>query len=96
LKEEKGGGITFGDNISTMIVGKGIISLDNGKTKTHNALCVEELKHNILSVNQMCDQGYSFTFHYKGCEIRKAASRRLVENANRTSSDVYILNEIKE
>jgi hypothetical protein len=34
LKEEKGGSITFGDNSSTRIVGKGTISLDNGKTKT--------------------------------------------------------------
>jgi hypothetical protein len=44
---------TFGDNASARIVGKGIISLDNGKTKTHNVLYVEGLKHDFLSVIQM-------------------------------------------
>jgi hypothetical protein len=39
-KEEKGGSVTFGDNASTSIVGKGTIILDNGKTKTHNVLYV--------------------------------------------------------
>jgi hypothetical protein len=34
LKEEKGGSVTFGDNTSARIIGKGIISLDNGNTKT--------------------------------------------------------------
>jgi hypothetical protein len=33
LKEENGGNVTFGDNVSARIVGKGILSLDNGKTK---------------------------------------------------------------
>jgi hypothetical protein len=44
----------------------------------------------------MFDEGYNLTFHSKWCEIRKADSRRLVENANRTSSNVYILDEVKE
>jgi hypothetical protein len=51
LKEEKGGSITFADNASARIVGKCIISLDNGNTKTQNVLYVEGLKNNILSVS---------------------------------------------
>jgi hypothetical protein len=43
----------------------------------------------------MCDQGYNLTFHSKGCEIRKEGLGRLVANANRTPSNVYILNEVK-
>jgi hypothetical protein len=61
----------WGYNASTRIVGKGIVSLDNGKTKTQNVLYVEWLKHNIVSVNQICDQGYNLTFDSGGCEIRK-------------------------
>jgi hypothetical protein len=95
LKEEKGGSVTFGDKDSTRIVEKGIISLDNGKTKRKNFLCVEGLNNNLLSVSQICDQDYTRTFHCKGCEIRKATSGTLVENANITSRDVYILDKVK-
>ena len=95
LKEEKWGNVTFGDNASARIIGKGTVSLDNGKTKTQNVLYVEWIKHNLLSVIQMCDQGYNLTFHSKGCETRKEASGRLLENENRTSNDVYILDEVK-
>jgi hypothetical protein len=95
LKEEKGGSVTFGDNASARIVGKGTISLGNGNIKTYNVLYVEGLKHNLLSVSQMCDQGYNLTFHSKVCEIRKSGSGRLVENENRTMSIVYVLYEVK-
>jgi hypothetical protein len=95
LKEEKGGNVTFGDNTSTRIVGKHIISIDDGKTKTQNVLYVEGLKQNLLSVGQMCDQGYNLTFHSKQCEIRKVGSKILVPNANRTMRNVYVLDEVK-
>ena len=71
LKEEKGGNVTFEDNDSTRIFGKGTISIDNGKTKTKNVLYVEGLECNLLNVNQMCDQGHTLTFDSQGCEIRK-------------------------
>jgi hypothetical protein len=48
LKEENIDNVTFGDNASASIVGKGTISINNGKTKTHNVLYVEVLKHNDL------------------------------------------------
>jgi hypothetical protein len=43
----------------------------------------------------MCDQGYNLTFHSNSCEIRKGGSGRLVTNANKTLSNVYILDEVK-
>jgi hypothetical protein len=95
LTEEKGGSVTFGDKASIRIVGKGTVSLDNGKTKTQNVLYVEGLKNDILILIQMFDQVYNLTFHSKGCEIRKAASGILVENENITSRHVYILNKVK-
>jgi hypothetical protein len=94
LKEEKGDNVTFGDN-STRIVGNNIFSIDNGKTKTRNVLYFEGLKNNILCVIQIHEKCYNLTFNYKGCEIMKTTSRRLLENENITSNDVYILNEVK-
>jgi hypothetical protein len=95
LKEDKSSRVTFGDNASRRIFGKGTITLDNGKTKTQNVLYVEGLKHNIISVSQMCDQGYNLTFHSKACEIRKVGLERLMENSSRTPRNVYTLNEVK-
>jgi transposase InsO family protein len=52
------------------------------------------MKHNILSVSQMCDQGHKVTFDSQKCEIRKEGSGKLVSTAARTSSNIYVLSEI--
>jgi hypothetical protein len=52
------------------------------------------MKHNILSVIQMCDQGHKVTFDSQKCEIRKEGSRKLIATATRTSSNIYVLSEI--
>ena len=44
---------------------------------------------------QMRDQGYNLRFSSKECEIRKADLGRLVEKESRTTSNVYILDEVK-
>ena len=65
--EEKGGNVYFGDNGSANILGKGMVSLGDKRTKAENVLQVENMKHNLLSVNQMCDQGHILTFDSKKC-----------------------------
>jgi hypothetical protein len=55
---------------------------------------VEDIKHNILSVSQMCDQGHKFTFDSQKCEIIKEGSGKLVATTARTSSNIYVLSEI--
>jgi hypothetical protein len=52
------------------------------------------MKHNILSVSQMCDQGHKITLNSKKCEIRKECSVKLVGTAARTSNNIYVLSEI--
>jgi transposase InsO family protein len=52
------------------------------------------MKHNLLSVSQMCDQGHKVTFDSQKCEIRKEGSGKLVTTAARTSSNIYVLSEI--
>jgi hypothetical protein len=55
---------------------------------------VEDMKHNILSVSQMCGQGHKLTFDSDKCAIRKEGSRKLVGTATRTSNNIYVLSEI--
>jgi transposase InsO family protein len=52
------------------------------------------MKHNLLSVSQMCDQVHKVTFNSKKCEIRKEGSWKLVATAARTSGNIYVLSEI--
>jgi hypothetical protein len=57
-------------------------------------LLVEDMKHNLLSVIQMCDQGHKVTFDSQKCEIRREGSGKLVGTAARTSNNIYVLSEI--
>jgi hypothetical protein len=52
------------------------------------------MKHNIISVIQMCDQVHKVTFDPQKCGIRKEGSGKLVDAAARTSSNIYVLSEI--
>jgi hypothetical protein len=52
------------------------------------------VKHNLLSVIQICDQGHKVNFDSQKCEIRKEGSWRLIATAARTSSNIYVLSEI--
>jgi hypothetical protein len=52
------------------------------------------MKHNLLSVSQMCEQGHKVTFDSQKCEIRKKGSGKLVATTAITSSNIYVLSEI--
>jgi len=70
--------VTFANNGSSKILGKGTLSLHSGIDKVEKVLCFEKLKHNILSISQMCDQGHILTFDSRECEIRKTNLGKLV------------------
>lgn len=85
----KGGNFTFEDDISTKIRGKWTIILGNEKTKEHNSLLVENMKHNLLIVIQMCE--------FKKCELGEKNSSKLVAMATKTPNNVCTLDiEVKE
>jgi hypothetical protein len=55
LRNERDGSISFENDNSTKIIGKGTVKIGNKDTKVENVLLVEDMKHNLLSVIQMCD-----------------------------------------
>jgi hypothetical protein len=61
-----------------------------------NVLLVKNMKHNMLSVSEMCDEGHTLLFYSKKCEIRKKGLDKLVETTIRTPNNIYILNEIRK
>jgi hypothetical protein len=51
----------WNDN-STKTIGRGTIKLGSKDAKAENVLLVEDMKHDLLSVIQMCDQGHKLLF----------------------------------
>jgi hypothetical protein len=94
LKKERDGLVSFGNDNSTKIIGKGTVKLGSKDAMEENVLLVENMKHNLLSVSQMCDQGHTLLFDSKKCEIRKEGLGKLVATTMRTPNNIYILNEI--
>jgi len=56
LKQD--GHVTYGEG---KILGKGTIG-NESSLLIHDVLYVEGLKHNLLSISQLCDRGYQVTF----------------------------------
>ena len=99
LTEEKGGNVTFGNNALARIRGKWTFVLDEDKkvkTKEQNVLYVDGLKHNLLSVTQMCYQWHNVIFHSKGCKVMDVNTRNIVVKGVITSINVYVLEEGKK
>ena len=53
----KWGYITFKDNERGRIIGYGSIG-NNSSSLIENVLLVDGLKHNLLSISQLCDKGF--------------------------------------
>jgi hypothetical protein len=93
LRNERDGSVSFENDDSTKIIGKGTVKIGNKNTKEENIMLVD-MKHNLLSVSQMYDQGHKVTFNSQKCEIRKEGLGKLIATAVRTSSNIYVLSEI--
>jgi hypothetical protein len=50
-----------------MIIGKGTIKLESKDAMTKNVFLFEEMKHNLLVVSKMCDQGHKLVFDSNKC-----------------------------
>jgi hypothetical protein len=90
LRKGRDGSFSFRNDDSNKIIGKGTIKIGNKNTKAENVILVEDMKHNLLSVIQMCDQVHKVTFDSQKCEIRKEGSRKLISTTVRFSSNIYV------
>ena len=93
LEQHEGGSVKFGNNDGAKIIGRGIVKINDRKSKSEEVLFVIRLKHSLLSVSQICDRGHDVIFKKYGCEIRRANSGRLVAVGTRTSRNLYTLTE---
>ena len=70
LDKGKEGSITFGNDQSARIIGRGTSCLNSKKNLAENVLLIEDMEHNLLSVSQTCDKGQYMIFDLSGCQIR--------------------------
>jgi hypothetical protein len=96
ISKRKTGNVTFGNDDPGKIKGKGMVSLSNGKGKSQDVLLVDGMKHNFLSVIQMCDRGCDVVFTSKDCNIKFVNLGQVVAKSIRTENNVYVLKEDKE
>ncbi|XP_043694322.1 uncharacterized protein LOC122645033 [Telopea speciosissima] len=93
---QKARGSWFGNNDGAKIEGRGTVKLDTRNVKTNNILYVSGLKHNLLSVSQICDSGNQVLFTKEGCVIKKIKNGKTVARGRRTADNLYTLSEAHE
>ena len=59
--------------------------------KANNVSYVDGLKHNLLSVSQICDQGNEVVFSSKEFVVRELDTGKMVIKGTRTPRNLYIL-----
>ncbi|KAL8118058.1 hypothetical protein AgCh_015817 [Apium graveolens] len=76
FEERAGPSITFGDDNKGYTVGYGLISKDN--VIIEEVALVDGLKHNLLSISQLCDKGNSVTFNKETCVVINNQNNKVV------------------
>ena len=82
-----GGHIKFGNNATGKVVGIGEIGKD---FKFDHMLLVKGLKHNLLSVSQICDNGCRVTFDSTNCIVTKVEDNSTILVGQRVDN-IYII-----
>jgi hypothetical protein len=83
----KGGRITYGDGSQSKVIGKGIIDIP-GLGTSQEALYVEGLMANLLSISQFCDNDLVVQFSKKECNIFDSSGKWLM-GGERTADNCY-------
>jgi len=68
LRYHEGGIVIFGDDFKGKIIGIGNIKISSSPL-IKNVVLVDGLKHNLLSISQLCDRGFKVVFDDLACNI---------------------------
>ncbi|CAN1310032.1 Retrovirus-related Pol polyprotein from transposon TNT 1-94 [Linum perenne] len=90
LTFKKGGKVVFGDNSFGRILGHG--SIDSSPNPIFsNVLLVDSLKHNLLSISQLCDYGNRVSFESNFCFVETSDTNKLLFVGSR-KENIYSVN----
>ncbi|CAN1279836.1 Retrovirus-related Pol polyprotein from transposon TNT 1-94 [Linum perenne] len=90
LEEFKGGKVVFGDNNKSRIMGKGTIG-NKLQPTFHNVLFVPNLKHNLLSISQLCGIQNRVVFEANFCRIERISDGKTLFTGTR-NGNIYTIN----
>ena len=72
------GSVTFGNGIEGNVLGIGTLDFD-GLPRIKGILLVEGLKANLLSISQICDQGFTDNFDKENCVVVNQEGEEILE-----------------
>ena len=87
LKERVSGHVTFGDGTKGRIIAKCNI-VKNNLLYLNDVRYVEELKTNLISVSQLCDQDYIVNFSKESCVVT-SENKRVLMHGCRQGDNCY-------
>ncbi|KAG8634434.1 hypothetical protein MANES_17G033205v8 [Manihot esculenta] len=88
-KKDGSGQVTFGDNGKGKIVGIGKVGKENSPM-LDKVLLVDGLKHNLLSVSQLCDKGCRIIFEPKSCFVSRMSDNKILFVGERVEN-IYLI-----
>ena len=89
LDRRKNGNVSFSDNSKGIIRGIGTIG-NNSHTQIKNVLLIENLKFNLLSINQLCDKGFRICFEANVCHVINLSTNQIIYIGKR-HENVYVI-----
>ena len=89
IELKEGGFVTFGDNAKGKIIGKGKVGKNSFPT-IDNVLLVDGLKHNLLSISQLCDMGNKVIFESSHCIIKNEKENKILFLGHR-HENIYLV-----
>ena len=87
FEESVGPSIIFGDDNKGYTMGYGLISKDNAIIDSD--AIVDGLKHNLLSISQLCDKGNEVWFTKEACVISDKTTWNILFTGKR-KGNVYV------
>ncbi|XP_050217661.1 uncharacterized protein LOC126668514 [Mercurialis annua] len=97
LERKKLGNVTFGDDAKGQVVGIGKIG-NSSSPSIENVWLVNGLKHNLLSVSQLCDKGYNVNFDSKACYVIQPMDNTVIFKGHRRlgHASLDLLNKVSK
>ena len=83
--------VTFGDNAKGKIITQDNIDNDDTSFLIENVLLVDDLKHNLLSISQLCDKSFKVILEASHCIIKDIQNDKTIFMGHRCDN-VYTIN----